>query len=350
MRYRRIVINGKFLSQSITGVQRYAREMLAELDKLLDGSVEVILAADSGARDIPEYRNIRVQRVGKLHGSLWEQLSLPRYVRRNKALCVNLCNIAPILTPHVVVVHDVSFRVNKQFFSRKFALWYGFVFALIIRRIKRVVTVSQFSRSEISREYRLNAEDIAVTYNGWQHFGRIEQDEDALRKYGLQRGKYCFAMSSMAKNKNFRWIALAAKNNPEMEFAVSGAVNTKVFGDAFDFEVPENLRFLGYVSDAQAKALMGGCRAFLFPTYYEGFGIPPLEAMSAGAECIVSDASCMREIYGDSVHYIDPDDAAVDIEEILRGQVTPAEQTLRKYSWQSSAQRLHQAIMSLLNK
>ena len=345
-----IVINGKFLSQNITGVQRYAREILLELDKLTDSEIDIVMVTDKNARDIPEYTNIKVERIGRFAGNLWEQISLPLYVLRKKALCVNLCNIAPILTPHIVVIHDVSYKVNKQFFSKKFTLWYNFVFALISRRIKRIITVSQFSRDEICREYRKEPDDITVTYNGWQHFERISYDGNALNKYGLLSKKFYFAMSSMAQNKNFKWIAQAARNNPEAIFAVSGAVNAKVFGDALDFEIPDNLKFLGYVSDEEAKTLMRECRAFLFPTYYEGFGIPPLEAMSAGAECIVSDRSCMREIYGDSVRYIDPDDAMIDIERLLKETVTPKDEVLQMYSWKRSAEILYKTLIALLKK
>lgn len=342
-KYNTIVINGKFLSQKVTGVQRYAREILNEMDRICDGK-NIVLLAERSAVDIPEFKNIRVIKYGRLTGNPWEQISLPLYVLKHKALCVNLCNMAPILTPHITVIHDVSFRVNRNFFSGAFALWYNFVFSLAIRKIRQIVTVSEFSRKEICRAYKKDFSNITVTYNGWQHFDRISFDENALSKYGLEKNRFYFAMSSMAPNKNFRWIAENARQNPDTIYAVSGSVNKKVFGDIFDFDIPSNLKFLGYVSDNEAKTLMRDCRAFLFPTFYEGFGIPPLEALCVGAEAVVSDASCMREIFGEYVHYIDPNNPGINLNALLKRRCPPPDALFKKYSWKTSAEKLLDVI------
>lgn len=341
---KKIVINGKFMSQTVTGVQRYAREMLLELDALIHSDIQVILAVNSDARDIPEYKNIQVKTIGRFTGNLWEQISLPLFVKENKALCVSLCNMTPILTPDIVVIHDISYKVNPDFFSRKFSLWYRFVFALSIKRIKQIITDTEFSRKEITKYYNIPSDKMKIIYCGWQHFSRIPFSENSLEKYDLTKRNYHFAMSSMAPNKNFKWIANAAKNNPDIVFAVSGSVNNKVFGDIFDFEVPENLKFLGYVSDEEAKTLMRDCKAFLFPTFYEGFGIPPLEAMSVGAKAIVSDASCMREVFEDSVYYVDPNNYDIDLDVLISGNVSDPQKILDKFSWRESAEKLYEII------
>ena len=336
---KKIVINGKFMSQTVTGVQRYAREILNELDKILTADHDVILAVDRNAQKIPDYKNIKVKQIGRFYGNLWEQISLPFYAIKNKAFCLSLCNMAPILKPDGVVIHDISYAVNRKFFSKKFSVWYRFVFFMCIKRVHKIITVSEFSKNEIKRYYGIDNE-IYVISNGWQHFERIKYDENTLNKYDLSKDKFYFAMSSMAPNKNFKWIAKAAKNNPEMLFAVSGAINTKVFGDIFDFEIPDNLKFLGYVSDEEAKTLMRDCKAFLFPTFYEGFGIPPLEALSVGAKVIASDASCMREIFEDSVCYIDPYNSDVDLNKLINTPIESSEKILNKFSWKKSAERI----------
>lgn len=344
-----VVINGKFYSQPVSGVQRYAREMVLELDKLVGGE-NFILAVNKHAKNIPDLKNIKTVCVGRLCGNLWEQLSLPRLVKKEKALCASLCNIAPILSPHIVTIHDVSFKVNKPFFSRKFTAWYNFNFALTMKKIRKVITVSEFSKAEIIREYGVSPGKISVTYNGWQHFERIDFDDFALEKFGLKKGNYFFSISNLAPNKNLKWIAENARLNPQENYAVAGAVNKKVFGETFGADLPPNLRLLGYASDGEAKALMRDCKAFLYPTFYEGFGIPPLEAISAGARAVVSDASCMREIYGDSVNYIDPKNPDVNLGELLKIPVCNSEEILKKYSWENSAKALYDCIREELKK
>ncbi len=327
------------MSQTVTGVQRYAREILNKLDQLVTDE-DIILAVNRDAKDIPEYAKIKVRCIGGFTGNLWEQYSLPVYVLKEKALCLNLCNMVPVITPHLAVIHDVSFKVNPRFFSKKFLLWYRLVFAFSIKRMKRIITVSEFSKKEMIKNYGICEDMIKVIPSAWEHFENIEYDESTLRKYELKKQSYYFAMSSLAPNKNFNWIVHAALNNPQSIFAVSGAVNSKVFGKEAEHNTPDNLKFLGYVSDSEAKTLMRDCKAFLFPTFYEGFGLPPLEAMSTGAKIVISDRSCMREVYENAAYYINPDDANVNLDELCSGPQEDREKILKKYSWEYSAKKL----------
>lgn len=300
----KIVINGRFLTQRITGVQRYAREICAELDKLIQPE-EIIMAIPPETQDIPEYKNIKVVRFGAFHNRLWEQISFPLYVIKNNAVALNLCNVAPLLAPGIVCIHDMKIKATPQFFSKKFLLWYRILFWNATKRAKKIITVSNFSKSEIIKYYGVDGNKIVVVPNGWQHFARINYDEKTLAKYNLQKDNYYFAMSSLEPNKNFKWIAEQAVKNPSELFVVAGSINAKVFADGLGFACPDNMKLIGYVSDEEAKTLMRDCKAFLFPSIYEGFGIPPLEAMSAGAKrIIVSDIPVMHEIFGDGVEYI----------------------------------------------
>ena len=99
---------------------------------------------------------------------------------------------------------------------------------------------------------------------------------------------YVFALGSMAPHKNYKWIVEAAKKNPDIIFAVAGGKELTTFGTGGEIEEGNNLLYLGYISDEEAKALMINAMAFLFPSLYEGFGIPPFEAMAVGTEVIAS--------------------------------------------------------------
>lgn len=340
-----IIVNGRFLLQRITGVQRYARELLTELDKIvMPGEVE--MAVPPEAKDIPVYRNIKVVKTGQFHNRVWEHISFPLYVKKRNGIPLSLCNVAPIPYPGIVCIHDVKIKVRPKDFSKKFLLWYNLLFSNACRRARKIITVSEFSKKEICKYYHVKPERIVVIPSAWQHYQKIKYDEGTLTKYKLKRNEYYFSMSSLEPNKNFKWIAETAKNNPDKIFAVAGTINKKVFAEGLGFECPLNMKFLGYVSDEEAKTLMRECKAFLFPTFYEGFGLPPLEAMSAGAKnIIVSDSEVMHEVFDDAVQYVDPHRAYGPLE--IKENISQNEykKVLSKFSWEKvSAPRLLKLI------
>lgn len=341
----KIHINGKFLTQKQTGVQRYAREIVAALDDM-NLSVNLMIVLPTGDWDIPEYKNIQVKQVGIFGGILWEQITFPFYLMRNRAASLNLCNAAPLLSPGYSTIHDVKVLSHPQFFGWKFRWWYRLLFANQTRRCKAIFTVSEQVKKDILYYYpALSPDKIFVTPDAWQHFERIDYDEQTLIKYGLGKGKYYFAMGSLEPNKNFRWIAEVAKRNPEDVFAVAGSLNTKVFSNGLGFECPKNMRFLGYVSDEEAKTLMRDAKAFLFPSFCEGFGMPPLEALSAGVpRIIVSDIPVMHEIFKENAIYINPNYYEYDLDQLLANSHCDAEKVLREFSWKKSAEILLSAL------
>ena len=117
----KVIINGRFLIHRVTGVERYAREILSELDKIIEPE-SIEMAVPSEVEDVPTYKNIKVIKVGKLHNRLWEHLSFPWYVYKNKGVSLNLCNVAPLPAPGIVCIHDVKVKATPQYFSKKFLI------------------------------------------------------------------------------------------------------------------------------------------------------------------------------------------------------------------------------------
>lgn len=340
-----IIINGRFLLHRVTGVERYAREILAELDHIAQPG-EYELAVPPGVEELPMFKNIAITRHGRFKNILWEHVSFPIYVHQRHGISLNLCNTAPLPAPGIVCIHDVKIKACPQFFSKKFLMWYNLLFSNETKRAKAILTVSAFSGKEISHYYHVPAGKIHVIPNGWQHYERTAFDEGALKKYGLDKGAYYFSMCSLEPNKNFRWIAEAARKNVDCVFAVAGAINKTVFSDGFGFDCPSNMKLLGYVSDGEAKTLMRDCKAFLFPTFYEGFGIPPLEALSAGAKnVIVSDTEVMHEVFGNSVNYVDPFTIP---DQFVFPEPANRKEPLARYSWEKSAKKLKQALDEII--
>ena len=150
---RKIIINGRFLIHRVTGVERYAREIVNELDKIAE-SIKIEMAIPPEVTEIPKYKNIKIVRIGKLNNRLWEHLSLPLYVKRSNAISLNLCNVAPLLSPGIVCIHDVKIKATPQYFSKKFLIWYNLLFSNATLRAKKIITVSEFSKNEIIKYMR----------------------------------------------------------------------------------------------------------------------------------------------------------------------------------------------------
>lgn len=182
---------------------------------------------------------------------------------------------------------------------------------------------------------------FCVISNAWQHYLRVQEDDTVFKKLpaGYNKGEYFMALSSLSPQKNFVWVKEVAKRNPEKKFVIVGRAEgfTKLGSEELQ---ENNLHFTGYLTDGEIKSLMKGCRAFIHPAVYEGFGIPPIEALSCGAELIISTATCLPEVYGKSAHYINPYDYDVDLDKLLQEPIAPASEVLDRYSWAEEARKL----------
>lgn len=339
----KIIINGKFLEQRITGVQRVARELLNTLDENCD-DLNLELVYSCAAKEIPEFNNISTRCIGMKRGNFWEQWDFASYVRKEKGISLNLCNSAPLFAKKIVLVHDMKIKAHPEYYSKKFVFWYKILFSNVMKNADKIITVSDFSKSEIIKYYKTDENKIVVIGNGWQHYLRVKKDDGALEKYAVQPQNYCFSVSSLEPNKNLKWIIEVAKRNKDQTFIVAGGINKLIFSETFE-ALPPNVRLIGYVSDEEVKSLMSNCKLFLFPTFYEGFGIPPLEALSTGAKVVVTDSKVMHEVLGDSAVYVKPDFFDYNIETLVKaGHEMNAGNVLEKYSWEKSAEKLKELL------
>lgn len=339
------VINGRFVVRKLTGQERFATELLRELDKICEKD-EFVMVVPEYAEILPDYKNIKIVKYGKVKSHFWEQISLYRYCKKHHLVSVNLTSTCPLLDSGIVCCHDAAAYeirelLTQNLYGRLSYIWHQMMIEAVKRSKYPIITVSNYSKSRLSKFMKVPESRFHVISNAWQHYLRVNEDESIFEKLpkGYVRGEYFMALSSLSPQKNFIWVKEVAKRNLEKKFLIVGRAEgfTKL---GIDDLQGSNLLFTGYLTDGEIKSLMKGCRAFIHPAVYEGFGIPPIEALSCGTELIVSTAACLPEVYGNSAHYIDPYDYDVDLDELLKEPVAPASEVLDKYSWSKEAKKL----------
>lgn len=309
----KVFINGRFLTQTVTGVQRYAREVVKGLDGLLENKelkskYEFFIVTPKADIGEVHLKNIVVRQTGFLKGHLWEQIELPLFVRRHAL--INLCNVGPVFKSNqLITVHDASVYLKENHFSWLFRSWYKLIYRLELRFAKRIITVSHFSRDELIKYTNVNPEKLKVIYEGHEHILQYKPDNRIFTKNKLLSRPYVLAVSSMDPRKNFENIIKSMKHLKDQKYdiVIAGGTNPKVF-KVKDILRYNDVKYLGYVSDQELRALYEHAFCFIYPSIYEGFGLPPLEAMALRCPVIVSNKASLPEVCGGAAVYCDPYD------------------------------------------
>ncbi|NLG96492.1 MAG: glycosyltransferase family 4 protein [Chloroflexi bacterium] len=347
-----ITINGRFLTQPVTGVQRYALELFRALDRLLvNGAIDpqgidlVCLVPPDCDKD-PGWEKIEVHSVGRLTGNLWEQLDLPRFAQGT--LLFAPANISSFFHPNqVVTIHDASVYAFPQAYSLPFRTKYRLSYLKAARSARMIITVSEFSKQELVRWCKAKPDRIEVIPHGSEQLMGVVPDASILQRAGFENEKYFLGVGSQSPHKNFHGLIEAFRrlDRGDIRLVLVGGKFDRVFQSSNN-ELPENTVHLGYVKDAELKALYQNAVGFVFPSFYEGFGLPVLEAMTAGCPVICSKTASLPEVGEDAVLYADPHDpdtitqkmiallSSESLREILRNAGCAQ---AKKFSWETTA-------------
>jgi len=348
-----ILINGYFLCRSLNGIERYAYEITKRLDKISNpGEISIIIPKN--IPNIPEYKNLNVIRHGKkIKNILWQMFTLQWYLITHRQYTVmEFGNTALPFSPGIVFLHDIYcefFPEDFKGFRDKIVRFYNrWQYRLISKKAKKILTVSHYSRNQIIENFKVAPSKIDVIYSSADHIKSIDADMSVFDEFPILKEKqFYFSLGSLSKRKNIKWIIKYAQNYTDVIFAISGT-NLPVFKvNELDNLSLKNFILLGYLNDQKVKALMTKCKAFILPSYYEGFGLTPLEALSCGAKVIVSNAASLPEIYQKTAYYIDPSDTNVDLEKLLKQTVDKPDIILEKYSYNTAAQQVYKLIKEI---
>ncbi len=319
-----IYINGRFLTQNRTGVQRYSREVVRAIDRLLQQQdcpqilrdTEWVLLAPPGAVCDVALDRIEFRKVGKGDGHPWEQTHLAKHSWSGRLL--SPASSGPIWHPRqIVVLHDAGIYNAPAGYSRKYRIAHRVLDRLLARRAQ-IATVSYFSQTELSRCLRIPDKDILLAPNGTDHLRTVSPDAAVVSRLGLEGGKYFVTLGLSTANKNIPLAIEAFRllGRPDTRLVVIGKGSSCVFGSQ-NLESNPGVIFTGRLTDEEVTGLLRSATALLFPSRYEGFGIPSLEAMLQGCPVIASTAPGIMEVCGDAALHFHPDNSGM-LQDLMR--------------------------------
>lgn len=345
---RTYYIKGRFLSQPATGVQRYAYEIVNALDRRLDDPSFLPNAKFVVLTPVPPpprspWRHIEV-RAGKLgmQGHMWEQVELPLLARGGTL--ITLSGLPSLLKKRqFTVLHDAGVYDIPQAYNSAFRLWYRFGYKTAAARGHVLFTVSDFSRARLAKVLGMDAARFTLAHCGADHISRVDEDRRIFERFPqLLDGRYVLSVGSLVPHKNFGIIDKVAVrfSAGDAQFVVVGGSGAKAFSS--NGTAAARFLALGRVTDGELKALYRSAACFVFPSFYEGFGIPALEAMLMGCPVVASNRSSLPEICGDAAVLFDPestDDLQRALESVLSCERTRENlraaglQRAQQYTW-----------------
>jgi glycosyltransferase involved in cell wall biosynthesis len=313
---RSFIINGRFLTQPTTGVQRVARELTKAMDRLIGerdfpASITLMCEEQADVSNLPLV-NIPIQRVPGARGHRWEQLVLPRALGDAELVCLG--NTAPLWSLAVnrsvtVMIHDLSYRLYPNAYSRAYRAAHALMLPLILKRARCIMTVSHSEKDSLCALDPSIGSRILVAQNGGWSDGLTVRNRHSPPRFGQD---YILYVGSLSQRKNLNGlieVAIRMARERGIPFLFVGS-NSRILAGT-QITIPDELapliQFTGQVEDIELMAeIYRNARCLLFPSFYEASPLPPIEAMQFGCPVVGSDIPSMRERCGDAVEYCDP--------------------------------------------
>lgn len=351
-----IVVNSRFLTQKITGVQRFSIEISKQLKQIYGKKIKFVCPYNVIHKELAN--ELEAEIVGNNTGHIWEQKDLYFYLKKNNnPLLLNFANTAPIFYKNkIVTLHDIAFIRCPNAFSLKFRLFYKILIPFILKSSKKILTVSNFSKKEILDVYKfLNSNDIEIVYNAVnENFKKKETNKF--------NDKYILALSSLNPRKNLLNLIKAFLNlkkeinDKDLKLFLVGNVSKNFNSNEIIKYIKENkdsIYFIENLNDEEIIELYSNAIFFVYPSLYEGFGIPPLEAQACETPVIASNVSSLPEVLEKSVLYCNPfsvEDIKNKMKELLNNKELQYKlkkegiKNVKRFNWKTSTEKVKNII------
>lgn len=348
-----ILINGSFLLNNVTGVERYSTEIIKEFGKLGLSKDKILLVVP---QKIPALNQFSIPTLiddwpfkGKRW--IWEQFRLPMLLRKyNNYVLWSPANTGPlIIKDQVVTIHDAAVFEEGKWFSYPNRIYYKNLLPYLANKVHHVATVSNFSKSELITHGLAKENNISVIYNS------VSNEFSRQAHYKKNSNEpYFVSLGSRDPRKNIAtlvdaWRILSDEYGLNLKLKIIGGGNSGFKPEKIN-SISDNISFLGYLPDDQMIELLTNARALIYPSIYEGFGLPPLEAMAVETPVLCSNISVFKEVCGSAPIYFDPSNPvkiAKSISDFSKKNSDDIEKMkaaglseVSKFSWEKSAKEM----------
>jgi glycosyltransferase involved in cell wall biosynthesis len=338
----KLYVNARFLTQPLSGVQRYAIECSRQIKKLFP---EATFLSSNNILYNDLATELEVEIIGSRKGHMWEQIDLPMYLAKQKnPPLLNLANTAPLLyNNNYLTIHDLAFYHHPEWNTKIFSAWYNILIPRLVFKSRHIFTVSQTVKDEIVKYYGIPAFKITVTYNG------ISQNmlAEGSRSYAKEKVILSVGTFNIRKNHQRLVTAFISSGLKDSYQLVIIGDKYKVFRESSIDEktiADNNIKIYSGLTNDELVAMYKLSEIVVSLSKYEGFGIPVLEGLYFGCRALCSDIPVYREIYEGHAMFCDPENNQSIVDALLnlsKGGGAKGEENdeslFKKYNYYQSA-------------
>ena len=350
------------------GIGRYSYELAKELYETNNNDIKLVIREEDLEKfsfvkeeDLVIAKNIKNSK----ERNIYEQFKLPKIINKKypNAIIHYPDTMAPLLAknPVVITVHDLAFKSVSGAFTWKQGIWKNIVTDLSIKKAKKIIAITKFTKTEIEKHYpKVDSSKVSVIYNGFNDFSNEDIDKDKIGcKIKDLNKPYILTVSTISPRKNIDGLIKAfneIKDKVEENLVIAGGngwMYEQVYSLVDELNLGDRVKFTGRINDEELKWLYKNTKVFAYISFYEGFGLPPLEAKTYDVPCLVSNKASLPEVVGENAMLVEPSDINMisqGLLEILNGnKINIDKKYLTKFSWRKCAKDLKKVYLKINN-
>ncbi|VAX19699.1 hypothetical protein MNBD_NITROSPINAE02-48 [hydrothermal vent metagenome] len=323
----KICIDIRTVNKPKSGVGYYVSNLVRKFQEIDKDNYYLLISniaeLEPELRSLPNFENCKTMISNENHifGDFWESFYLPRFLSRKGVNVFHgpafMIPLRSCITRSVVTIHDIVAFIKPETVPLKYALYMRTLISLVVKKADMIITPSQSTKDDLMRVLGVSESKIVVTHEAVSESfcpGALDGGEDKIKsRFGI-KNKYMLFVGNLEPRKNLIRLLKAyemAKGRLGKEYQLvicgkKGWLYKNILKAVEDFSQNGDVILTSYVEDNDLLELYRGAEMFLFPTLYEGFGLPVLEAMASGTPVITSNVSSIPEIAGDAAYLIDP--------------------------------------------